>query len=341
MAAVLLGVWATQAPLAKEVRVALDAVSRASHAAARMQRLAVASARKADASPVTVADFTVQAFVLSSLAEEFPADRFIAEETSREFLAAGASVRDAVVHACSELRGGATEQSVCDALDLGATGAVDGWSRAGRTWVLDPIDGTKGFVRGDQFAIALALLDEGQPRLGFLGCPRADRPVPGGVIFWAQRGHGAFYRRLDAADQVDTPIRTDPVTAPELVVPCEAAEASHTSFSQSAAALVSLGFDKTPPIRIDGQGKYGLVGCGEAHVYTRLPRSGYVENIWDHAAGACIVEEAGGCVTDLDGNPLDFSLGATLGDHVKGIVATNGPVLHKLVLRALATEGAS
>ena len=98
--------------------------------------------------------------------------------------------------------------------------------------------------------------------------------------------------------------------------------------------MAALGFDSATPIRIDGQGKYGLVACGEAHVYTRLPRAGYVENIWDHAAGACIIEEAGGRVTDLDGKPLDFSRGASLGAHVTGIVATNG-ALHESLLCAL------
>ena len=122
------------------------------------------------------------------------------------------------------------------------------------------------------------------------------------------------------------------------VVRCEAAEAAHTSFGRSAAALAALGFDKAEPIRIDGQGKYGLVACGEAHVYTRLPHAGYVENIWDHAAGACIIEEAGGRVSDLDGQPLDFARGASLGEHVTGIVATNG-VLHDAVLEALGAAG--
>lgn len=63
-------------------------------------------------------------------------------------------------------------------------------------------------------------------------------------------------------------------------------------------------------------------------------RRRYVENIWDHAAGACIIEEAGGRVTDLQGEPLDFSQGARLSAHVTGIVATNGP-LHDAVLKAM------
>lgn len=178
------------------------------------------------------------------------------------------------------------------------------------------------------------LLDEGRPILGLLGCPKAERPSSGGGVYWAERGSGAFYRSLAAGEVGDLRISVDSRVTPENVVCCEAAEGAHTSYGRSQAALSSLGFDKTTPIRIDGQGKYGLVACGAAHVYMRLPRPGYIENIWDHAAGACIIEAAGGKVSDLDGNPLDFSLGASLGAEVTGIVATNGQ-LHDDVLSAL------
>lgn len=144
--------------LTHDVRVALDAVSLAARAAAQMQKRAVASVWKKDASPVTVADFTVQALILSHLAEAFPGDRFIAEETSAQLMQeSDPSVRKAVAASVSEFGGSEwSETSLCAALDLGGTGVKDKWSRSRRTWVLDPIDGTKGFMRGDHFAVALA-----------------------------------------------------------------------------------------------------------------------------------------------------------------------------------------
>jgi 3'-phosphoadenosine 5'-phosphosulfate (PAPS) 3'-phosphatase len=60
------------------------------------------------------------------------------------------------------------------------------------------------------------------------------------------------------------------------------------------------------------------------HCYACLHRWGYRENIWDHVAGAVVIEEAGGKVTDSNGFKLDFSLGAALPPHVSGIVATSG-----------------
>lgn len=69
--------------------------------------------------------------------------------------------------------------------------------RTGRFWTLDPIDGTKGFLRGDQYAVCLALIDNGQVQVGVLGCPnlprslaREDQEV--GCIYASVRGQGAF-----------------------------------------------------------------------------------------------------------------------------------------------------
>lgn len=104
-----------------------------------------------------VADFTIQAIVLAALRNAFPEDRFIAEETSTQLLASGDATVEAVVAAASvaALPSAASGRSggglgsaadVCQALDLGGSGVADGWSARSRTWVLDPIDGTKGIM---------------------------------------------------------------------------------------------------------------------------------------------------------------------------------------------------
>ena len=89
---------------------------------------------------------------------------------------------------------------------------------------------------------------------------------------------------------------------------------------------------------MDSQAKYAVVARGEAEIYLRLPtRADYREKIWDHAAGALIVSEAGGKVTDIAGKPLEFHHGRAL-DANRGLVVTNGP-LHGPVLAALAKAG--
>ena len=90
-----------------------------------------------------------------------------------------------------------------------------------------------------------------------------------------------------------------------------------------------------PPLRLDSQVKYAAIARGDASIYFRLPRlTGYLEKIWDHAAGTIIVEEAGGKVTDFYGQTIDFSAGKRLKNN-KGIIASNGH-LHRKVLEAVS-----
>ena len=88
---------------------------------------------------------------------------------------------------------------------------------------------------------------------------------------------------------------------------------------------------------MDSQAKYGAIARAEASAYLRLPSPAtpdYREKIWDHAAGALIVKEAGGCVTDIKGEPLDFTRGDRLSAN-SGVIATNG-ACHDVILQAIA-----
>ena len=117
---------------------------------------------------------------------------------------------------------------------------------------------------------------------------------------------------------------------------CESVVAAHAAHSVQAGIARRLGIT-APPYRIDSQCKYAVVARGEASIYLRLPRdTSYREKVWDHAAGAVVVTEAGGRVTDLDGNPLDFSQGRLLANG-RGIVCTNGAI-HDRVLEACRAE---
>ena len=81
-----------------------------------------------------------------------------------------------------------------------------------------------------------------------------------------------------------------------------------------------------------------VVARGEADIYLRLPtRADYREKIWDHAAGALIVTEAGGVVTDISGRPLEFHHGRELANN-RGVIVTNGP-LHSRVIEAIQSLG--
>ena len=88
------------------------------------------------------------------------------------------------------------------------------------------------------------------------------------------------------------------------------------------------------PVQMDSQCKYALLARGDADVYLRLPsKRGYVERIWDHAAGMLIAQEAGCVVTDIRGKSLDFSRGRGL-EANEGILGAP-PELHARLLNAI------
>jgi 3'(2'), 5'-bisphosphate nucleotidase len=112
-------------------------------------------------------------------------------------------------------------------------------------------------------------------------------------------------------------------------------EAGHTNVSQIDEFAAALGI-QAEPVRMDSQAKYAVLAAGGGELILRLlsPKApDYKEKIWDQAAGALIVEEAGGRVSDLHGKALDFTAGRTL-KHNRGILVSNG-WLHEPALAAL------
>jgi 3'(2'), 5'-bisphosphate nucleotidase len=108
---------------------------------------------------------------------------------------------------------------------------------------------------------------------------------------------------------------------------------SHVDVTASAAFERAAALD-APPVRVDGQAKHALISIGHADFFVRIPADpAYREAIWDHAAGALAIEEAGGRITDLDGHALDFAAGRRLIRN-RGIVVPNGH-LHDALLDAL------
>ena len=167
--------------------------------------------------------------------------------------------------------------------------------------------------------------------LGVLGCPNLPTSSgPRGALFAAVEGRAEVY--VGGSDTAQPVSVDDPRSLADARL-CESVESGHSDQSQSAEVADRLGIT-TEPYRIDSQCKYGAVARGDASIYLRLPTSaGYQEKIWDHAAGKFVVEQAGGRVTDVDGVPLDFSLGARLSGNA-GVVATSGR-FHDEVIEAV------
>ena len=288
---------------------------------------------KKDKSPVTVADFGAQAVVVNHLRQSFPRDPLVGEEDAAALRADdGADLRRKVVASVQKVTPAMTEGMILDAIDRGM---YEG-GPTGRHWTLDPIDGTKGFLRNEQYAVALALIENGKVVLGVLGCPSLPQDGtkpdgPAGCLFIAVQGQGATMRPLD--DPTEHKIHVTKINDPGKASFCESVESAHSAQDDSAKVAELLGIS-VPPYRIDSQCKYAAVARGDASIYLRLPtKKGYEEKIWDHAAGSIVIQEAGGRATDVRGNDLNFSLGRTLRNNM-GVVVTNG-LLHDRAVAAV------
>ena len=290
---------------------------------------------KSDRSPVTVADYGSQAIICKLIRERFPGDAIVAEEDSKELRRPDRSkILEQVTTFVNTFIPNSPSKEVCSWIDLGSN------TVAGRFWALDPIDGTKGFLRGDQYAIALALIEDGVVRLGILACPNLYVDVsnpsgPKGCLFVSLRGKGSM--QLDKDGFAQRPIFVSKIKDPSEATITESVEADHADHLTHRHLAERLNITR-PSVRMDSQAKYGILARGEVTLYLRVPspaEPGYKENIWDHAAGSIIAEEAGGKVTDVLGQPLDFSCGTKMVKN-HGILVSNG-ILHNTILKALAT----
>lgn len=324
-----------------EAKFAIAAVREAGKLVRRVQAEMVTDAlTKGDKSPVTVGDFAAQAVVARRLSQAFPGAVLVGEESAADLREeAGAQTLADVVKFVRTVFPDATPDDVCDWIDLGAVDSHD------THWTLDPIDGTKGFLRGDQYAVALAHINGGKVVLGALGCPELaagqtpQKGGPGSVLI-AAAGQGAYVGSMaDGVDdwrQASVSTTADPAQARVL----RSVEKGHTNMGQIDYFAEALGI-QADPVGMDSQAKYAVLAAGGGEMLLRLisPKMpDYVEKIWDQAAGSIVITEAGGRVTDLDGRPLDFSHGRTLKTN-RGVLATNG-ALHDAALAALKSVGA-
>lgn len=364
----------------KELDLAVRIVHMACSLCQKVQQSLVSAASghvlaKDDDSPVTIADWSVQATVswlLSEFLEGWSVSIVAEEDVQTLSKPEAASLLSAVVNTVNECLAEAPKYGLqCPKKVLGTSQILEAISRCnstggptGRHWVLDPVDGTLGFVRGDQYAVALGLIEDGKLVLGVLGCPnypmkkellnynhqcnqiKPTSPPSSdiwqkGCVMYARRGTGqAWMQPLIHGDtkfewpNSATLLQASPVDDPSQATFCEPVEKANSNhlFTEGLASSIGL---KNRPMRVHSMVKYAAIARGDAEVYIKFARSGYKEKIWDHAAGVVIVEEAGGVVTDAGGRPLDFSRGLYLEGLDRGIVACSGPILHDKIIGAV------
>ncbi len=302
-------------------RILIEALQTIARLSLKLQKSNTAGHSKADKTVVSMADYFVQAAITHALLQQDPGLRLLGEET---------------ISALEMLRG--VEAQVDTLLEeaniTSSSRALLGVSshvyHTGEYWILDPIDGTRGFLRGDHYAIALARIEHGTVTESYLVCPHLKMSDQEGLIFASTLDRTQIYSIFGKPRCSMTPSFREADTQGAILI--ESLELGPATQSLTETLKAQLGW-RAPTMRMDSQSKYGALALDLAHCYLRLPRNGAREYAWDHAAGAHLVSCMGGTVTDLDGRPLDFSTGAQL-DNNKGILATRG-VAHSRVLEAL------
>lgn len=160
-----------------------------------------------------------------------------------------------------------------------------------------------------------------------IGFPFHER----GSLYYSVTGHGAYARSLTMPlnESFKVSVSTNSKLSESTL--CEASETSRHDHLMTKSVATLLKMETNDPIRLHSQCKYCIVGAGGSEGTIRYPPRSYVEKVWDHAAGAHFVIEAGGSVTDLHGFELEVNIGRNLDHHVRGIIASNGKIHNQLL----------
>lgn len=322
---------------APEIRFALEVIQRSFSLARHIRaESSVKSRLKEDSSPVTLADMGIQAIAGALLEQHFPNAILVGEEDSQHLRTSeGTGDLEKITGLIRPFFASATPAKICEWIDRGAGKPSKSF------WTLDPIDGTKGFLRGGQYATALALIEKGRVEVAALGCPELQlerhKMLGKGVGVLAVRGQGCWAFSINSSEDPKEWVRLEVSKCSDIrqarVV--DSFDPEHKNDEKNRRVRELLGI-KTEPVALDSLAKQAVLASGGAEIFLRtVPHKdpGHREKIWDVAAGALAVEEAGGRVTDLEGRDLDFGAGLTLAKN-PGLLATNGS-LHGAVLEAL------
>ena len=305
---------------------------------------------KTDATPVTIADFAVQALLISAIRGAFPSDQFVGEENAdalRDDEALRQRVWDLVAEAHLQdsevlLTSPASVEDMLEAIDLGGRGTG---GPEGRIWMLDPIDGTAAFLRGEQYAVSLALVEDGKEKVGVLGCPNLSLETGTvqetvvdaqgyGLMLSAVRGQGATIRPIGTGSLMPSAriesLGDGPTELKDLhLVDSSQGNVWSSEKVREVAARVGAAYLGTD--LWSSHMRYAALVVGGGDVQLRIPRR-LVKPVyvWDHAGAQLIFTEVGGKITDLNGKDIDFGAGRELTNNWGIIAAKRG--VHSKVL---------
>jgi 3'(2'), 5'-bisphosphate nucleotidase len=241
---------------------------------------------KAPGNPVTAADHAANALILEQLHRHFPGEAVLAEETEDDMSRLGHEV----------------------------------------VWMVDPLDGTKEFIkRNGEFSVMIGLVEHGRAVLGAVLQPAPPTGIQPGALYTGAVGLGAWLS-LGGSERPIHVSATDQPSKLRMI-----ASRSHFD-SRVDQVRKRLGIHEI--LRSGSVGlKCGVIATGACELYIH-PSSKV--NLWDSCAPAAILTAAGGMITDLRGEPLDYK--AVHVGHPHGLLASNGR-LHDQIVAAIEEVG--
>ncbi|XP_010529390.1 PREDICTED: putative PAP-specific phosphatase, mitochondrial isoform X2 [Tarenaya hassleriana] len=317
-----------QANYHKELESAIDAVERACRLCVDVKRSLFTREgsilEKNDQTPVTVADFGVQALVSLELSKSFPSIPLVAEEDSaflRENNLVG-PVAGEVIAKASHGDKQLSDADVLEAIDRGGKGAITFCNKPATYWVLDPIDGTRGFLKGDKalYVVGLALVVDTEIVLGVMGCPNWPGDTSdgsAGILMLSHIGCGTWTKRLgDVSGKIPggwTRCFVDGcglIQKARFCIPESQTWESLPLFSSFSARTDGDDIEdeeiRLLPTCCGSLCKYLMVASGRASIFFLRAKAQKTIKAWDHAVGIVCVHEAGGKVTDWEGDEINL-----------------------------------
>ena len=291
-----------------ELKIAVETVKIATEITKWFRNVGFKSFQKQDNSPVTLADYASQFFISFRIAESFPEDQIIAEETD-EVKLTGNDLD--MIKICYD------DLNIDIEMDLTQKNI-----KSGRQWTVDPIDGTKGFQKNLSYAIGIGLMINSKPRISIIGVPNFNEK--GTAIFIAEKENGA---KVSYGGEPFSSIEVSKQDTLSESILCHSLHYDEPWVMKFASEISISKF-----IQMDSMAKFCLIANGDADIFIK-PLNKERSFSWDFLPGTLLVTEAGGKVSDLNGNPLKF-LDEKLIVSAPGFIASNSSI-HQEILNSM------
>lgn len=302
----------TMTPYHEELKLAIEIVNTASKITEWFREVGFQSYQKEDDSPVTIADYATQIYIINKIMEQFPGDQIIAEEDDNSFLDHKAKRS---INSCYE------------ALNIGENINIektlmkkDKYSK--RQWTVDPIDGTKGYQKGLSYAIGIGFMINSDPKICTIAVPNYKKF--GKAIFIAEKDNGSKFAINNSEFK---PINVSPQSQLKQAKMCHSLHYDEPWVMDFATRAEIANF-----VQIDSMAKFCMIADGTADLYVK-PMNKSRSFTWDFLPGILLVQEAGGTVTDLQGNSIELQNDKCVVS-APGLIASNS-IIHDDIIEKL------